>query len=423
MEIEKAFKRLLIKSPFYGLFCLSLPKRVTTSVPTLAVCKKGINCELCINPDFWAEHTDDEQIALLTHELSHIALKHMFMSESFPDAKIFNIAADMEVNSYIDNLPKGGVHAKDIGLQDGLGTKEYYKALTQKQQAQAQNPQKPCNGGQGGNNQQQSSNNPSNNQQPPQEAENGSGGNSDESQEQSYPDNVPQNIKPLDDHSHFKDFKDVPEATKQLISNNIDTFVKQAAEQVVKQRGLIPSNLRELIDKLNQKKPEVFNWKAYFRRLLGSIYDVNIRSTRRKMSKRFDGAAGIHHKKKVSILVAIDTSGSVSTKELQDFFSEIEYIYKAGARVTIVECDARINKIEEYDGKHIPEIVGRGGTSFDPPVEYYVKHKKEYASLIYFTDGECSLPQKHPSGMVWVITSCGMHQDYPGKVVYIPPEQ
>ena len=94
MEIEKAFKRLLIKSPFYGLFCLSLPKRVTTSVPTLAVCKKGINCELCINPDFWAEHTDDEQIALLTHELSHIALKHMFMSESFPDAKHFNVAAD-----------------------------------------------------------------------------------------------------------------------------------------------------------------------------------------------------------------------------------------------------------------------------------------------------------------------------------------
>lgn len=328
----------------------------------------------------------------------------------------------MEVNSYIENLPKSAVKASLIGLQDGLGTKEYYKALTQKQQAQAQNPQKPCNGGQGGNNQQQSSNNPSNNQQPSQEAENGSGGNSGESQEQSYPDNVPQNIKPLDDHSHFKDFKDVPEATKQLISNNIDTFVKQAAEQVIKQRGIIPSNLRELIDKLNQKKPEIFNWKAYFRRLLGSIYDVNIKTTRRKPSKRFNGAAGIQHKKKVSILVAIDTSGSVSTKELQDFFSEIKYIYKAGARVTIVECDARINKIEEYDGKHIPEIVGRGGTSFDPPVEYYVKHKKEYASLIYFTDGECSLPQKHPSGMVWVITSCGMHQDYPGKVVYIPPE-
>ena len=156
--------------------------------------------------------------------------------------------------------------------------------------------------------------------------------------------------------------------------------------------------------------------------MLGTIYDVNIRSTRRKESKRFEGAAGIQHKKKVSILVAVDTSGSVATKELQDFFSEIEYIYKAGARVTILECDAQINKIVEYDGKHIPEIVGRGGTDFNPPVDYYVKHRKEYASLIYFTDGECSLPDKQPSGMVWVITSNGCHQEYPGKTIYIPKD-
>lgn len=70
MEIEKAFKRLLIKNPFYGLFCLSLPKLVTTKTDTLTVVKKGVNCELLINPDFWAQHTDDEQIALLQHELN-----------------------------------------------------------------------------------------------------------------------------------------------------------------------------------------------------------------------------------------------------------------------------------------------------------------------------------------------------------------
>ena len=166
----------------------------------------------------------------------------------------------------------------------------------------------------------------------------------------------------------------------------------------------------------------MFNWKAYFRRLLGSIYDVNIRSTRRKVSKRFDEAAGIQHKKKVSILVAIDTSGSVSQKELQEFFSEIDYAYKAGARITILQCDTRINAIEEYDGKNIPEIKGRGGTDFNPPVDYYVKHRKEYASLIYFTDGEAPLPTKHPQGMVWVISSCGCHQDFPGKSIYIPKE-
>lgn len=70
METEAAFKRLLVRSPFYGLFCLSLPKEITKKIDTLCVMKEGINCKLCINPDFWKEHTDDEQIALLEHELN-----------------------------------------------------------------------------------------------------------------------------------------------------------------------------------------------------------------------------------------------------------------------------------------------------------------------------------------------------------------
>lgn len=420
MELEKAFKRLLIKQPFYGLFCLSLPKRETKSIPTLAVAKNGINCELLINPDFWAEHTDDEQIALLTHELSHIAFQHMFMSDSFLNHELFNISADMEVNSYIENLPKEGCRASDIGLKDGQGTKYYYEAMLNQQQAMAQNPQKPCNGGQGG---QSSSSNSSSSQQ----GESGEGGGENTQESQNPPNEYPQELipqgkKPIDTHSTWKTFKDMPQATKQLMQNNIQATLVRTAEQVEKQCGSIPGGLSEIIEKLREKKPEIFNWKAYFRRLLGSIYDVNIRSTRRKQSKRFEGAAGIQHRKKVSILVAVDTSGSVSSKELQDFFSEIEYIYKAGARITILECDTRINKVVEYDGKHIPEVVGRGGTDFNPPVEYYVKHKKDYASLIYFTDGECSLPKKSPSGMVWVITSNGYRQEYPGKTIYIPQE-
>ena len=121
--------------------------------------------------------------------------------------------------------------------------------------------------------------------------------------------------------------------------------------------------------------------------------------------------------------MAVDTSGSVSQRELQEFFSEIDYAYKAGARVTILQCDTRINAVDEYDGKNIPQIKGRGGTEFDPPVDYYMEHKKEYASLIYFTDGYADLPRKKPSGMVWIISSNGCHQDFPGKVIYIPKQQ
>ena len=446
MEIEKAFKRLLIKEPFYGLFCLSLPKLVTKDIPTLCVSKQGISCQLNINPDFWAMHTDDEQIALLKHELSHIAFQHMFLSGSFSDPEMFNIAADAEVNSYIESLPKGAVTASllstktGLSLQNGMGTKAYYEALQQKQQAQAQNPQQSCNGGKGG--QSSSSmasgatsngNSDNGNNQTDEKDNNQPSSSKDNSQSQEQPHEEPErankqypkgydDLKPMDSHDTWKDFKNQPEAVKQLMTNNINSILKTTAEQVEKSCGKIPGEFTELIEKLREKKPEVFNWKAYFRRLLGSIYDINVRSTRRKESKRFEGAAGIQHKKKVSILVAVDTSGSVSSDELKDFFSEIDYVYKAGARVTIIECDTRINSITEYDGKRIPEIKGRGGTDFAPPIKYYYDHKKEYATLIYFTDGECTIPSKCPSNMIWVISSYGMRQDYPGRVIYIPKE-
>ena len=383
MELERAFKRLQIKSPFYGLFCLSLPKRTTDKISTLAVARKGLNCELLVNPEFWDTLTDDEQIAVLTHELSHICLQHMILHESFPDKELFNIAADMEVNSYIQGLPAGCVLAGKFGLPNGKGTKFYYEEL-QKQ-------------GRGG-------------------------GKGDGNSTGGYPPGF-SGCKSIDDHSDWeKEFNNLPEATKQLISNTINSVVKSTAEQIMRQHGTIPSELSEIVDNLLKKKPEIFNWKAYFRRMLGSIYDVSIKTTRRKPSKRFEGAAGIQHRKKVSILVAVDTSGSVLTEELKDFFNEIYYIYKAGARVTILECDAKINKVVEYDGKHIPEIVGRGGTSFQPPVDYYLKHRKDYASLIYFTDGYADIPDNTPAGLVWVITSNGNRQEYPGKAIFIPKD-
>lgn len=85
------------------------------------------------------------------------------------------------------------------------------------------------------------------------------------------------------------------------------------------------------------------------------------------------------------------------------------------------------------DYNQLPIVMGKGIvqpilkdigilTDFNPPVDYYVKHKKEYASLIYFTDGESDLPIRNPSGMVWVISSVGCHQDFPGKAIYIPKE-
>lgn len=375
MKIEKAYKRLLIENPFYGLFLLGISKVIDTSTQTACVRKRGINCELVINPEFWETQNDIQQMNLIQHEVYHIVFQHMFMYNSFPNKEVLNLAADCEVNSYLQNLDSTWITPSIWKLQLKKGTKYYYEEIMK--------------------------------QLPPQSKNGGAGGSG-----------LPQIT---DDHSHWQeDFQDCSEAEKQLIKNQINSQIKTAVEQTKKMKGTIPGEIQVIVDELLKVKPRVFDWKSYFRRMLGSIYDINIKKTRRKESIRFPESAGIKHKKKISILVAVDTSGSVSNKELQDFFSEITYIYKAGARITILECDSKISADYEYNGKWTGKIHGRGGTDFQPVIDYYRKNRREYSALVYFTDGECDLPDDTPRDTIWVITSDGRHQDYPGKTIYIP---
>ena len=379
MKIEKAYKKLLIENPFYGLFLLGLSKVIDKSVETACVRKRGINCELVINPEYWETLDDIQQLNLIQHEIYHIVFQHMFMTPFFKNHEVLNVAADCEVNSYLQNLDDTWIVPSMFNAESKLGTKVYYDIIM--------------------------------NQTPPPSPQGGGGSNSSNG----LPDTK-------DDHSSWdKEFKECSDAEKQLIQNQINSQIKTAAEQTMKMRGTIPAEMKEIVDELFKPKPRVFDWKAYFRRMLGSIYDINIKKTRRKESIRFPGAAGIKHKKKVSILVAVDTSGSVNDEELKDFFSEITYIYKVGARITILECDAKISANYEYTGKWTGKVHGRGGTDFQPVIDYYRKNIKDYAALVYFTDGECSIPNNVPRDTIWVITSAGDHKkEYPGRTLFIP---
>ena len=42
-------------------------------------------------------------------------------------------------------------------------------------------------------------------------------------------------------------------------------------------RGTIPAELQDIVNDLLKVKPRIFDWKAYFRRMLGSIYDINLK--------------------------------------------------------------------------------------------------------------------------------------------------
>jgi len=80
-------------------------------------------------------------------------------------------------------------------------------------------------------------------------------------------------------------------------------------------------------------------------------------------------------------LVAVDTSGSISGQELNQFLSEIQWIARNfPIRITLLSVDADIHdKIElRYfaDVQKITGLRGGGGTDFRPVFDYAVKHRK-----------------------------------------------
>lgn len=221
----------------------------------------------------------------------------------------------------------------------------------------------------------------------------------------------------LSDHSLWP--KDMNSAEGKLIENQIKSIIKNTVEQC-KNKGNIPGELKDIIDSIMIKE-EIFNWKKYFRRVLGNSIQSFIAPTRYRPSKRFPDAQGLKTKYKPEIFVAVDTSGSISDDEFNDFMSEIYHLYKAGVGVTIVQFDTKIQNIEQYKGK-LDRIkrYGRGGTDISSTIEYYKSNIKKYSSCIIFTDGFLNINFKPCQQMVWVITKGGSKQDYPGKVIYIP---
>lgn len=380
MDVIKCIKQLMIESPFYGLFLMNLNKEYSEKIPTAAVILDGINTKMLFNKSYWNTLSDPEQLAVLTHETLHICYQHLLHAKDFSDQKIFNIACDMEVNCYIDNLPKDVVTVESINAEFGLSLKPrmgfrwYYDELIK---IKKDNPEK-------------------------------------------FDNFMDQLICP-DDHSTWKEFSELDPAATKIIKNQIEHHVKNTAKSVKKSRGTIPAGLVTIVEELLNPKPPIFNWKAFFRRFIGNSYQTYTKKTRRKESKRFPGNAGIKVKTKHHILVGIDTSGSVSNEELLEFFNEINHMYKAGTEITICECDAAIHRVYPYKGKFDGKITGRGGTSFDPMIDFYNDNRNKYSVMVIFSDGYAPVDHLKPVGeLLWVITSNGCRQKYPKLSIYIP---
>jgi len=358
-----------------------LNKRWNDKIPTAGVSLNGINYQLDINTEFWTKLTMPTQRGLLKHELLHIGFFHLTDYKHLTDHNVANIAMDLEINQYIDDidLPEGGMKLElfpELKLEPKKGTLYYYDKLMQAAQSgNCGNLNKLLDG-----------------------CKNGDLKVNVQVQGSSQDVNVP-------NHDSWDEFQNLPEATQKLIKKQTEHILKEVSDQVMKSTGNIPGEFGEILKRINTLEPAKFDWRGYLRRFTGGSQKIYTKKTRRKYNKRYEENPGMKIKPRRHILFAIDTSGSVSTTELHECVNELYHIHKTGTEITVIQADTAISHVGPFNHKADFKIHGRGGTDFQPVIDYFNENVHKYTCLIYFTDGEASAPTPARGRMLWVMSS------------------
>ena len=289
--VAKAIKKLMVKEPFYGIFASGLSRSWSTQVDHMGIVPDGLNYKLLINKNYWYSLDKEHQLGLLQHNLLHMCFFHITDSNLFLTSArshtIMQVAMDMEVNSYIyDEWVPNDLSTKIFKTLPNLpkrkGTKYYIDVLNNIDAGLPIDPEGQM-----------------------------WGTNTNSIREELQHEHT--------DHNTWN--AGMQGQNISLYRTQLEYRVKSAASSLPIDK--IPQELRNIIDGLLTFKKPIFNWKKFFRNFMANAFDSFPKSTRRKESTRFAGALGHKLGKKHTILVGVDTSGSIGQKELDEFFSEI----------------------------------------------------------------------------------------------------
>jgi predicted metal-dependent peptidase len=233
------------------------------------------------------------------------------------------------------------------------------------------------------------------------------------------------------------------------VQNQVLSAVEKAVMEQNRARGTVPAAYQAMIDRL-YRKPKIPWWKVLRHLVHGSF--INQREScyfRPVKSRIYLDAEGEEvslypSSKKLpgyTVLMAIDTSGSMSDTDLVQAANELLSLAEQyeGSKIYCIQCDAAIEKEFELESADqstereevVYDIGGRGGTDFNPPFARFMEGEmvqpKWYANttifenrvldlpskvdaFVYFTDGYAPAPERFLDPQVpvfWVITPHG----------------
>ena len=176
--------------------------------------------------------------------------------------------------------------------------------------------------------------------------------------------------------------------------------------------GTLAGNFAELLKASTRAR---IDWRNVLSGFRASILSTKRKLTRMRPNRRtgVDNMGSIR-RFDTRLLVAVDVSGSISSQDLSYFFGVINSAFRYGfTEVDVVQFDVGVRVVHKL--KKVMRdvaILGRGGTSFQEPIEY--AHENGYDGLVILTDGyapEPILPDNMRCKIVWV---CSDQASYNG---------
>ena len=167
--------------------------------------------------------------------------------------------------------------------------------------------------------------------------------------------------------------------------------------------GTMPGNMQQMLKASLKAK---IDWRKVLSGFRASILSSERKLTRMRPNRRTGfSSMGSVRKFNTRLLVAVDVSGSVSDKSVSDFYGVINSAFRYGFEgVDVLQFDCGVQSVITLT-KAVKNfaVSGRGGTSFQEPVDY--AHENGYEGLVILTDGYApapSVPEGMKTKILWV---------------------
>lgn len=371
-----SFSLMEDKDNFYGYFLFQMGREIRFDISTpTAVNFKNAKYIIYFNPLIFLNLNIKQMETTIKHEILHILSMHLVRAKELKgkfSALATNLAMDIVVNGYLNNLPPYAITLQSVNTKYSLNLQafnsfEYY----------AENIQNELN-----------------------LLEESDEGDEDDSKEN----------EELSTEFNAENTHDIWDENNDIEENTLKEFTEKFIAR--SEKGVIPDEVKSMIKALKNSKGEL-PWNLYLKKLMGTV-ESNKKKTitrrNRRQPNRLD-LRGELRSHKAEIAVAIDISGSISDEEFKQAIKEVLAIVKNyNHEITIIECDDEIRR--SYKVRSIKDIKERvdtfGGTRFTPVFEYVNTNKINL--LIYFTDGKGEerlnvIPRGYK--VLWVISGRG----------------